>query len=367
MKIKHLSGVQSHYIQTERLLTHLLSSGDDNAIPIIFIHGNFSSSTYFEELMVALPKEYRCLAVDIRGYGLTEDKVIDATRGARDWADDIYSLCQHLSISSTHLVGWSAGAAAAMQFMLDHPEQVRSLTLIAPVSPFGFGGSKDPTGSPCYGDFAGSGGGVVPAEFIKLVEAQDRSSQSEYSPRNIIRNSYFFNAARSSREDDCLSGSLSQKLGAQRYPGDFIKSPHWPFVAPGKFGPLNAVSGKYLNLEALPNILPKPPILWVRGDKDIIIDNQSLSDPAVLGKLGLLPNWPGIKVYPPQPMLDQTRHLLNHYQKKQGYFKEVVMRNVGHTPFIENQKDFLKIFLTFLTDQKKRPKQIYGHDKARIN
>ena len=37
--------------------------------------------------MLAMPDDYFRIAPDLRGYGDTEDLVIDATRGARDWSD----------------------------------------------------------------------------------------------------------------------------------------------------------------------------------------------------------------------------------------------------------------------------------------
>lgn len=298
--------------------------------------------------MTAMPAQFYSLAVDLRGYGETEDQPIDATRGARDWADDLLALLDELNIPSAHLVGWSAGAAATLQLLLQHPQRVKSLTLIAPVSPFGFGGSKDSTGTPCYSDYSGSGAGLVPAEFVKHIEQQDRGTDSPYSPRNIIRTAFVFNNQSLDREEDLLTGSLQQKIGVHRYPGDSETSPHWPHSSPGQFGPINAVSAKYLQLDQLPEVNPKPSILWIRGDQDCIISNSSMSDLAVLGQQNLVPDWPGNETFPPQPMLDQTRQVLESYQKNGGCYQEMVIPNTGHSPFLENPKAFMEAFHGFL-------------------
>ncbi|HZD10547.1 MAG TPA: alpha/beta hydrolase, partial [Candidatus Binatia bacterium] len=162
-----LPGIASKMIQTARINTHLLQHGPEDGIPVVFIHGNFSAATYWEDTVLAMPDDYFCLAPDLRGYGDTEDLIVDATRGARDWSDDLKALSDTFGDRPAHVVGWSLGGAVVMQFLLDYPELVTTLTLLNPISPYGFGGTKGLEGTPCYDDFAGSGGGVVNPEFIR--------------------------------------------------------------------------------------------------------------------------------------------------------------------------------------------------------
>jgi len=44
-------------------------------------------------------------------------------------------------------------------------ERLSTVTLVNPGSPYGFGGTKDVQGPPCFEDFAGSGGGLTTLEF----------------------------------------------------------------------------------------------------------------------------------------------------------------------------------------------------------
>ena len=99
------------------------------------------------------------LAVDLRGYGETDPLPIDATRGVRDWADDLAALVDALGLDPVHLVGWSMGAGVVLQYLLDAPERVASVALVAPVSPYGFGGTAGPDGARVHPDGTGSGGG----------------------------------------------------------------------------------------------------------------------------------------------------------------------------------------------------------------
>lgn len=335
-------------VDTGRLRIQVKQTGELQARPVIFIHGNFSSSVYFERLMQELPGSYRYIAIDLRGYGLTEDIPVDATRGARDWSEDLQALFDSLDIEAAHILGWSLGAGVAMQFLLDRPKSVRSLTLVAPVSPFGFGGTRDNNGTPCYRDYAGCGGGLVNPEFIRRLEIKDRQSDSEFSPLNTLRNSLVNPPFSIPDEDRLLTASLQQKLGDQRYPGDSQESPNWPFTRPGKWGPLNALSGQYFDVSGIVDLTQKPPILWLRGDKDTIISDHSLTDVATLGEMQIVPDWPGMEAFPPQPMVSQMRSVLEQYQGNGGSYQEVVFENCGHSPFLEDTMKFKNSFMHFL-------------------
>ena len=104
-----LPGITSKMIETSRIKTHVLFSGPEDGVPVMFIHGNASSATFWEEIMLGLPTGFRGIAPDLRGYGDTEDKLIDATRGMSDWVDDLLALYSALKIEKAHLVGHSMG------------------------------------------------------------------------------------------------------------------------------------------------------------------------------------------------------------------------------------------------------------------
>lgn len=346
--IPTLPGITSAFVDTPRLRQHVLSCGPEDGEPIVFLHGNFSAATYWEELMLALaPHGFRCIAPDLRGYGWTEDKLINATRGYRDWADDVNELLDALGVERAHLVGWSMSGGIVYRFIADHPERVISATLQAPVSPYGFGGTKGIEGTPCFDDFAGSGGGVVSPLFIQRIQMGDRSADDANSPRNIINAFYYKPPFRAAREEDFLTASLMEKTGPDRYPGDSAPSPNWPYVGPGAWGPVNCWSPKYLRND-VPDLLaaqPKPPILWIRGDSDLVVGDNSMFDLATLGKLGYVPGWPGEEVVPPQPMLGQTRDVLEKYAAAGGSYREVVLADCAHSPHIEKPAEWIAEFL----------------------
>ncbi len=345
-----LPGIESKMVQTSRINTHVLLSGPDTGIPVVFVHGNFSAATYWEETMLAMPEKYRCIAPDLRGFGDTEDIRIKGSRGARDWSDDLKTLSDEFGDRPGHLVGWSLGAAVLMQFAIDYPELVASLAFINPVSPYGFGGTKGVEGSPCYADFGGSGGGVVNPEFVKRIKAGDRSEEDPNSPRNVINAFYYKPPFQAKREEEFLSAALLEKMGDDRYPGDMTPSKNWPNVAPGKWGPINATAPKYFNTSGIVDLPQKPRVLWVRGDADMIVSDNSMFDFGALGKLELVPGWPGDDIYPPQPMVSQMRAVLEKYKANGGDFREIVIADAAHGPHIEKPDEFLSAFTSFLDE-----------------
>lgn len=340
--IPTLPGIESRMVDTPRLRSHVLLSGPEDGEPVLFVHGNVSSATFWEETMLALPAGYRAIAPDLRGYGDSEFKRVDATRGMGDFADDLLALMDTLGLKQFHLVGHSLGGSVALRVIVTAGERVRTATLVAPGSPYGYGGTKGVDAQACHEDFAGSGGGVVNPEFVHRLHTNNRNSDYPASPRTVMNSFYWKPPFRPAREEELLSSMLRTHTGGEHYPGDFTPSRHWPAVAPGVWGPNNALSPKYVGdtVERLVSAPSKPALLWVRGADDQIVGDASLFDIGTLGKLGAVPGWPGEAVFPPQPMVAQTRKVLERYAAAGGRFRELVLPNTGHTPFIERPAEF---------------------------
>ncbi len=346
MSVATLVGVTARTITTPRITTRVLFTGPEDGEPVFFLHGNVSSATWWEEVMLTLPAGFRGIAPDQRGYGDADpSKRIDAIRGTGDLVDDAVGLLDYLGIANAHVVGNSMGGSVIWRMLRECPERFFSVTQVAPGSPYGFGGTKDADGTPCWEDYAGSGGGLANQEFLKLLQAGDRGVENPFSPRLVLRALVFKPPFVPAREDALLEATLQTHVGPQELPGDFVKSPNWPFVAPGCWGPANAMSSKYAgDVEGLYGLSHKPDILWIRGSHDLAVSDTAASCPGNLGSQGMIPAWPGPELFPPQPMLTQTRRVLEKYAAAGGSFREEVMAEVGHAPFVENLRRFNQIF-----------------------
>ena len=92
-----LPGITWERVPTRRLTMGVLSAAGRSGQPVLFVHGNVSSSLFWQPVMLALPEGYRPLAVDLRGFGDTDQEPVDATRGLGDYADDLAALSRPLS------------------------------------------------------------------------------------------------------------------------------------------------------------------------------------------------------------------------------------------------------------------------------
>lgn len=346
MTASTLPGIDARMISTDRLTTRVLFAGDESGTPVLFIHGNLSSATWWETTMLSLPDGFFGIALDQRGYGDADPAVkIDATRGMGDLSDDAAALLDTLGIEKAFIVGSSLGGNVVWRFVADHGHRVIAAIQVDPGSPYGYGGTKDVDGTLTTDDFAGSGAGLVNPEMVRRIAEADDGTESPFSPRNVFRTLIVKPGHIDDNEDAYVASMLAIHLGDDAYPGDAVPSPNWPFAAPGVYGPNNGLSPKYVTAHrAALETATKPHIVWIRGGRSAVIADTGPLDPGVWGPSGVLPGFPGADAYPPQPMVSQTRRWLEHYVEAGGSYEEVVLPDGGHVPYLDDPKTFEGVF-----------------------
>lgn len=354
-----LDGITARQIETPRLTVNILERVGDEATTVpertlVCVHGQVSSSLIWQELMQDLPPDLRIIAVDLRGFGATENAPVDATRGVRDFSDDLHATLELLEATPAHLVGWALGGAVVMQYALEHP--VLSLTLESPVSPFGFGGTRR-DGTRLTDDDAGAGAGVANPDFVQRLIAGDTSTDAPTSPRSVFRAAYVAPGYTSEHEDTWVESMLSTSTATGNYPGETVASPNWPGFAAGAIGVMNALAPRYFDVSNIVDLDPKPPILWIHGEDDAIVSDTSFFDAGYLGEAGIIPDWPGAEVAPAQPMVSQTRDVLARYADRGGSVTEIALEGVGHTPHLERPAEVRRALLRVIgyVDQPANP------------
>lgn len=355
MTVATIDGIEARTVTTGRLSTRVLFAGPEDGVPVLFVHGNFSSATWWEETMVAMPPGFRAIAPDQRGFGDADPAVkVDATRGMQDFVDDALALMDHLGHERFHLVGNSLGGLVCWWAMAAAPERLLSVTLAGPGAPWGFGGTRDERGTPTNDDFAGSGGGLIRPDLVQAILDGDRGTTELTSPRAVLRLLVWGPPDIPAREEELLDAMFHVHIGDRDLPGDKVESPNWPFVSPGRWGATNAMSPRYVGdlVERMLRAGPKPDVLWIYGANDAAVSNSAASDPGTWGPLDRVPGYPGKDRYPPQPMMKQIRYFLEEYARQGGQFAEAAVPDAGHVPFITHPEQFNPIFHHFLLRRK---------------
>jgi pimeloyl-ACP methyl ester carboxylesterase len=346
MEPQLLDSIESHFVDTAAHRAHFLKRSGGNKV-LVLVHGNVSSSHLFQSLMLEIDSDFTVYAPDLRGFGLSETLPVDATRGVRDFSDDVAAFMDAVGISNAAVLGWSLGGGVVMQLMISRPDLVSKVVLEAPVSPFGFGGTGA-GGSLLNPDAAGTGGAAANPDFISRVHSGDMSADEQTSPRSVYRSSYVKHADQIAHEDIWVQSMLTTKTGEGNYPGNASGSEHWPTFGPGDSGVLNSLSPKHFNTAGIADLDHKPPVLWIRGADDAIVNDSSFFDINYLGQIGIIPGWPGEELAPAQKMVSQTRMVLERYAANSGEFEELVFEDCGHSPHLEKTAEFARALSRFV-------------------
>jgi non-heme chloroperoxidase len=101
---------------------HAYETGAAAGRPILFIHGLSQCwLQWVRQLNSDLGDDYRLVAVDLRGHGLS-DKPREGYGDTRLWADDLRSVIQTLQLDHPILCGWSYGPLVILDYLRHHGE-----------------------------------------------------------------------------------------------------------------------------------------------------------------------------------------------------------------------------------------------------
>jgi 3-oxoadipate enol-lactonase len=112
---------------------------DGSGQAVLLIHAGVANRTMWDDQVAALKDAYRVIRHDTRGYGETATDAVKFSNRA-----DIAALLDQLGERNAHVVGLSRGGNIALDFALEFPDRVRSLTVAAG----GVGGYESPAELP---------------------------------------------------------------------------------------------------------------------------------------------------------------------------------------------------------------------------
>jgi len=123
---------RGQFLDVSGALIHYLDKGSGPAIVILHgLGGQMGNFTY--ALLERLTGEFRVILMDRPGSGYSR-RAPGATGGLREQSTIVMEFIRKLGLERPLLVGHSLGGAIALGVALDHPEVVKGLALIAPLT-----------------------------------------------------------------------------------------------------------------------------------------------------------------------------------------------------------------------------------------
>jgi pimeloyl-ACP methyl ester carboxylesterase len=98
--------------------------------PVVFIHGLGSYIPAWNKNLLPLSKHFRCIAIDLPGYGKSSKSLHPGTMDY--YAEVVIKLMDKLGINKFNICGHSMGGVIAFKLAIEFPERVDKLSLSAP-------------------------------------------------------------------------------------------------------------------------------------------------------------------------------------------------------------------------------------------
>ena len=129
MDLPELIVPAEHQVVLGRMRFRYLDWGTPGQRPMLFLHGGGLTAHTWDLVCLALRREYRCLALDLRGHGDSEwspvmDYGIEAHRG------DVEALVEHLRLDGFVLIGMSLGGLTALAYAGRNAARLSALVIV---------------------------------------------------------------------------------------------------------------------------------------------------------------------------------------------------------------------------------------------
>jgi len=113
-----------HFLAVDGGRLHYVDEGSGE--PIVFVHGQPTWSFMYRHLIRGLSPRYRCIAVDLLGFGLS-DKPRSWSYAPRAHAANLGALVEHLELDPVNLLVHDWGGPIGLGWASGHRERVRRI------------------------------------------------------------------------------------------------------------------------------------------------------------------------------------------------------------------------------------------------
>jgi haloalkane dehalogenase len=117
----------SHFLEVDGGRLHYVDEGVGE--PIVMVHGQPTWSFMYRHLIRDLSANYRCIAFDHIGFGLS-DKPRDWSYTPSQHADNLAMLVEHLDLDPFTLIVHDWGGPIGLGYAVGHPGQIRRIVAL---------------------------------------------------------------------------------------------------------------------------------------------------------------------------------------------------------------------------------------------
>lgn len=123
------TGLTDRFYESQALRLHYADWGNDEAPPLILIHGGRDHCRSWDAVARALQPHFHVLAPDLRGHG-DSDWAKGSSYSLSDYVYDLTCLVRSASVHQTAIVGHSMGGMIGLMYAGTYPDQVSHLVAL---------------------------------------------------------------------------------------------------------------------------------------------------------------------------------------------------------------------------------------------
>lgn len=282
----------------ETIAYYDLGSGDK---VLLLIHGNTSSSIFFEPLFESLPKDIKIIAPDLRGFG--NSSYLKRVDSLLELAEDLKLFLDALKITKVDLLGWSLGGGVAMEFAATYPFMVDKLILLSSASAKGYPiFKKDATGKPIIPEIYQNKDDLA-LDFVQVLPILNAQANNDLNFYKFIYDMAIYNG-KNKPNNEANERWLKEALKQRN-----LVDVDWALA---NFNISNEPSLYSIGSNKVANI--KAPVLLLWGEKDLTV---------------------------PKLMLDENIRLFKEA-------KTITFKEAGHSLLVDEIAELTKVILEFL-------------------
>ena len=121
-----IPGPTSHSYFSQRLRLHYVDWGNEEAPPLLLIHGGRDHCRNWDWVAEELRAEYHVIAPDLRGHGDSQ-WMIGGTYSQAEFTYDIAQLIHQMDLAPLTIIGHSMGSGIGLRFTGLYPDKVKKI------------------------------------------------------------------------------------------------------------------------------------------------------------------------------------------------------------------------------------------------